>query len=226
MGVKRKKIKNGGTRTRRERASKEIVFAENWSTEGSYFQDVSGFNSTGAGFKPNIDNISHKDVFELFLDDTIIMHVVDYTNERLKEGIKGTNKQEVKDFILILLALGIARYPWESYAWQGHNEFYKPCKFITERMTFSRFQQLKMSISFDDEFLTKYINFKFRDLWNVGLILTVDETLFPYKGSNVGRRTCVKGIVMEFLEDVLKYNTKPIYKNPGVIDEDEDEDED
>ena len=37
------------------------------------------------------------------------MHVVDYTNERLKEGIKGTNKQEVKDFILILLALGIAR---------------------------------------------------------------------------------------------------------------------
>ena len=155
------------------------------------------------------------------------------------------------------------RYPWESYAWQGHNEFYKPCKFITERMTFSRFQQLKMSISFDDEFLTKYINFKFRDLWNVGLILTVDETLFPfkgryrykqhikgkpdstglkifllcddsgycysffmYKGSNVGRRTCVKGIVMEFLEDVLKDNTKPIYKKPGVIDEDEDEDED
>merc|ERR1711862_234387 len=30
----------------------------------------------------------------------------------------------------------------------------------------------------------------------------------------------------EFLEDVLKDNTKPIYKKPGVIDEDEDEDED
>ena len=144
--------------------------------------------------------------FDAFIDGGIIEMIANETNhyatcELTKNNLdvkrksrlhlwQPTNKNEIRQFLGIVLYMGLVQYPKISDYWST-NPFYRN-SFIPTIMSRNRFQTLLKFIHFSSKEsedrlrkirpLIDRLNENFMKVYEPGRVLTIDESLIPFKG--------------------------------------------
>ena len=129
-----------------------------------------------------------EDIFRFYFDNVVLNHILDCTNSResthsYPNPVKFENVKQVETFFIVWGICGLLCYPTEKSVWTGMGNLFPSKKFIAQMLPYEKFIGLKKSIRYDVDWIENYLNYKFRIAWNLGSIVTIDETLFPFKGN-------------------------------------------
>ena len=145
--------------------------------------------------QPVLDCVKPVDFFNYIIDDTMVDHIYTCTNKLVGDNEKEITKTEIRAFIGLLILLGVtSRKVHIDDIWDYsslHHSFW-----ASASMTRKRFQFLCSSLRFydnekgpcDDKFYKmSWVFYRFKhkikSCFEPGDNLTVDETLYPYRGN-------------------------------------------
>ena len=153
------------------------------------------------------DSITPFDVYNLFVNDELVAHIVTETNRYADQCIQAkkitrrsrlsqwtpTDAKEVRKFLGLLIVMGLVRKPKMELYWSKTLIYDYP--FVYKNMTRDRFSLLLRHFHFNDntfldksnrlykiEPLVKMLNENFQLTYSPGADLIVDESLIPFRG--------------------------------------------
>ena len=166
-----------------------------------------------AGLRPGTDGqrpafASPMDCFKALIDNSVIKHLVDSTNDRAREylgsnpnrkvnGIKWVNVTEgvMYIFLAFCMIMGIVKLPKISDYWSHDPVFGGPPIFVGRVMSRNKFQNIMKFLRFTRseevrdyhkpshiESFLKLLRQKCKELIFVGLHIAIDESLIAWKG--------------------------------------------
>ncbi|CAF2053332.1 unnamed protein product [Rotaria magnacalcarata] len=148
---------------------------------------------------PNVEILSPMQYFSQFFSDGMIDHIVFQTNlyiiQSNPNSTAQTCKNEIKDFIAILLYMGVVECPSIRDYWDPETKII----LVSETMTQKRFEFLRRFIHFNDNAQQMNSNDRFYKIRPIFDLLrhnclqieptrqqSVDEVMIAYKGTRAG----------------------------------------
>lgn len=132
------------------------------------------------------------DLLQLFVDEEVLSLISSETNKNAKENVsnwKDVNHQELKQFLGLIIYMGVVKYPKISDYW-SRKPYFKN-NFVSKVMTRTRFQSILRFLHFSQNNPTdrlgklrpfiSLLNEKFKHYKVPGECLVIDETMIPFR---------------------------------------------